>query len=236
MNTQSRNTIWLVLWAVSFLCAEHTVTAQGKFKDKADLQFLTGLNRGFGLGTNIIFEDLSTEFPFDIRIGLGYTWLNPGNSSKARRVFINDATNGTPEKKGRNIDLRLDLLKGMTLLGNSNSYWFVGPRYSFFNGNFKYVGGNEDFDITTKQFGIGGGLESRYAISDNLKLIATAGLDYYLAAKMQGHDTAYYRDNDNVNARNKQGSDTKYKYKDADNAVDQPKFMPRLMVGIQWDF
>jgi len=84
------------------------------------------------------------------------------------------------------------------------------------------VGGNEDFDVTSKQFGFGGGFESHYNISDNLKLVTNAGLDYYLGAKLQGHDTAYNPDDDNVNPRNKQESDGKYSYSDADKAVNQP--------------
>lgn len=161
--------------------------------------------------------------------------MNPGSSADARRIFINNATNGVPEEKGRSIDVRIDFLKPITLLGNSSSYWFIGPRYSKFRGNFKYVGGNEDFDVTSTQFGVGGGFESHYKISDGLQLIITGGLDYYLSAKLQGHDTSYYPDNDNVNARTDNETDTNFRYKDADKAVDQPKFMPRFLVGIQLD-
>lgn len=236
MFSIKRNRVSLGILALAFLCFYPSANGQSQFKEMADLQLLTGYNRGFGFGGNLVFNGLSSEFPFDIRFGAGYTLLNPGNSSDARRIFINNATNGTPEKKGRTFDLRMDLLKSMTLLGNSNSYWFIGPRYSFFNGNFKYVGGNEDFDVTSKQFGFGGGFESHYNISDHLKLVATAGLDYFLGAKLQGHDTAYSPDNDNVNPRNKQNSDGKYSYSDADKAINQPKFMPRVMVGVQWDF
>jgi len=208
---------------------------QSRFKEKTDFQFTTGLNRGFGLGASLVLNDLSKDFPFDIRLGIGYTWLNPGSSSDARRIFINDATNGVPEEKGHNIDLRIDLLKPITLLGNSSSYWFAGPRYSKFKGNFKYVGGNEDFDVTSSQFGFGGGLESHYKISDNIKLVIIGGLDYFLSAKLQGHDTSYYPDNDNVNARTNKDTDSKYRYKNADKAVDQPKWMPRFLVGVQLD-
>lgn len=60
-------------------------------------------------------------------------------------------------------------------------------------------------------------------------------MDYYLPAKLQGHDTSYYPDNDNVNAKTDNETDTKFRYKDADKAADQPKFMPRFLVGIQLD-
>jgi hypothetical protein len=208
---------------------------KNKFQEKTDFQFTTGLNRGFGIGSALVLHDLSSEFSFDIRLGVGYTWLNPGKSADARRIFINNATNGVPEKKGHNMDVRLDLLKPMTLLGNPSSYWFVGPRYSKFKGNFKYVGGNEDFDVSSTQYGFGGGFESHYKISAELKLIVTGGLDYFLGAKLQGHDTSYSPDNENVNARTDNETDTVFTYDDADKAIDQPKFMPRFLVGIQLD-
>ncbi|PKQ61704.1 hypothetical protein BZG02_14870 [Labilibaculum filiforme] len=222
--------LFLLLFASSIKAQE-----QNKFKQKTDFQFTAGLNRGINMGASLVLHELSTEFPFDIRFGVGYTWLNPGSSADARRIFINNATNGVPEEKGHSIDARIDFLKPMTLMGNTSSYWFIGPRYSKFRGNFKYVGGNEDFDVTSPQFGFGGGFESHYKISDGLKLIIIGGLDYYLPAKLQGHDTSYYPDNDNVNARTNNETDTNFRYKDADKAVDQPKFMPRFLVGIQLD-
>lgn len=208
---------------------------QTKFQQKTDFQFTTGLNRGVNLGASLVLHELAIEFPFNIRFGLGYTWLNPGNSADARRIFINNANNGVPENKGHSIDMRIDFLKQMTIMGNSSSYWFVGPRYSHFRGNFKYVGGNEDFDITSSQFGFGGGIESHYRISEGLQLIFIGGLDYFLSSKLQGHDTSYYPDNDNVNARTNNETNVKFRYKDANKAIDQPKFMPRFLVGIQLD-
>lgn len=208
---------------------------QTKFKEKTDFQFTAGLNRGFGLGVNLLFNDPAKEFPLDIRLGLGYTWLKPGSSSAARKIFINNASNGVPEEKGHNIDLRLDFLKKITILDNQDSYGYFGPRYSSFKGNFKYVGGNEDFDITTKQYGLGAGIESRYNISSNVKLVVSAGLDYFFDAKLQGHDTSYSPNNDNTNARTNNSTDEQFRYKDADKAIDQPGFMPRIMFGVQMD-
>lgn len=121
----------------------------------------------------------------------------------------------------------------MTLFGNESSYWFIGPRYSKFTGNFKYIGGNEDFDIVSNQYGVGAGFESHYNISNGLQLIFSAGMDYYFNAKLPGHDTSYYPDN--VNARENNETNTDFRYKDADKAVDQPKFMPRFMLGVQLD-
>ena len=43
-------------------------------------------------------------------LGIGYTTLDPGNASDARRIFINNATNGVPKKKGKAFDYRLDFM------------------------------------------------------------------------------------------------------------------------------
>ncbi len=229
------NPIYLLLIFIS--CQQINLTAQNSNKNSkpADLQIMAGMNRGFGLGSNIVFYNLSQSFPFELRFGIGYTWLNPGNSADARRIFINDATNGTPEKKGHNIDLRMDLMKSATIFGHTHSYWYIGPRYSFFKGNFRYVGGNEDFDVTSKQFGFGTGIESRYQMTSNLKFVISAGLDYFFPALMQGHDTSYSPDNDNVNPRTNRDTGDKYKFKDANNAIKQPELMPRIQMGIQWN-
>jgi hypothetical protein len=39
---------------------------------------------------------------------LAYTNMNPGNPADARKIFINDATNGDPEKSGWMWDVRFD--------------------------------------------------------------------------------------------------------------------------------
>ena len=43
-------------------------------------------------------------------MNFGYTQLNPSDALDARHIFINDNTNGTPQKKGRIFDFRLDFL------------------------------------------------------------------------------------------------------------------------------
>jgi hypothetical protein len=85
-----------------------------------------------------------------LRFGVGYTSLDPGSSSDARRIFINNATNGVPEEKGKAFDYRLDFLWETSLLNLEDSYIVFRPRYSSFRANFKYVGSNEDFDVTSK--------------------------------------------------------------------------------------
>ena len=226
---------FFVLCLFTSLAFNLSAQTDTKTNQHAELQVQAGMNRGFGLGSNILLKNFSQGFPFEFRLGLGYTWLNPGKSADARRIFINDATNGTPEKKGHNLDLRLDLMKSATIIGHTPAYWYFGPRYSFFKGNFKYIGGNEDFDVTSKQFGIGTGIESRYQMTSKFTFVISAGLDYYFPALMKGHDTSYAPDNDNVNTRTNRDTGEKYTYKDANKAIYQPYLMPRLQLGIQWE-
>ncbi len=90
-----------------------------------------------------------------IRVGAGYAWLDPGNSAGARRIFINNATNGVPETQGHTWDVRLDFLYATTMWGSVDSDLLTGPRYARFLGNFRYVGGNEDFDVVSHPGGWG---------------------------------------------------------------------------------
>ena len=174
------------------------------------------------------------SLPIQLRLGIGYTKLDPGNSADARRLFINNATNGVPEEKAKAFDYRLDVLWASNLF-NLEAYWSVGSRYSSSTANFKYVGGNEDFDVTSKQFGVGLGAESQFPISNKLNLIAAAGLDYFFNNTLKGHDTSYSPDNDNVNPRNdNQNNDAQFTYSDANESTKQPDFMPRLLLGVAY--
>ena len=111
----------------------------------------------------------------------------------------------------------------------------MGPRYSSFRANFKYIGGNEDFDVTSRQFGLGLGVESHFKMNAKLDLVVLAGVDYFFDNTLIGHDTQYSPDDDNVNARNdNENGDVEFTYKDADKAIKQPELMPRFMLGINY--
>ena len=183
---------------------------------------LTGYNRGYSMQANLGYRN--NQLPFELRGGIGYTFLNPGKAWDARRIFINNNTNGTPEKSGRSIDYRFDFLIPKSIFGLKNSYIVVGPRGSSFKGNFAYIGGNEEFDVVSTQWGLGGGLETRFSMSPKLNLVIAAGLDYYFPSTLHGHDTSYSPDNDNVNPRNdNENNDEPFVYKDADEAISQPR-------------
>ena len=195
-----------------------------------------GYNHGLGIKANVTASNFAPEFPFLLRLGIGYTFLNPGDALDARRIFINNNTNGTPEKKGRSLDLRLDFMISKPVFGIDDSYFTFGPRFSTFKGNFLYVGGNEDFDVTSHQWGIGAGLENHFKMTQNLYLVIGYGLDFYIPSTLTGHDTSYSPDNDNVNPRTDNQNDNVYFiYKNANRAIRQPELMPYLLLGVSFE-
>ena len=226
------NGMKMFAWATLLLMGM-VATASGQAKkgsSKFSAGLMAGYNRGLGFQGNL---SLQSGFPFDLRVGVGYAFLNPGNSADARRIFINNATNGTPEKSGRSIDYRLDFLFAKSIFGLKNSYLVLGPRGSSFKGTFKYIGGNEEFDVISHQWGLGLGMENHVTMTQKLSLVVVVGLDYYLPSTLHGHDTSYSPDNDNVNPRNdNENDDTPFTYKDANAAIYQPAFMPYAMIGL----
>jgi len=217
-----------------FLASTLLINAQSNHDSAFALGLNTGYNRGFAVQLNATALQPLQSLPIQIRFGIGYNKLDAGNSADARRIFINNATNGVPEEKAKSFDYRLDFLWSSNLFNLEETYWAVGPRYSSYTANFKYVGGNEDFDVTSKQFGVGLGAESYFLISAKINLVAAAGLDYFFNNTLQGHDTSYSPDNDNVNPRNdNQNNDEQFTYSDANKAVKQPGLMPRVLIGVQ---
>jgi hypothetical protein len=63
-------------------------------------------------------------------------------------------------------------------------------------------------------------------MSEKMSLPMSGGLDYFLQGALEGHDTAYSPDGEDVNPR--EG----YDYKDADRAVNQPEVAVHLLIGV----
>ncbi|MCX7549722.1 TonB-dependent receptor [Xanthomarina sp. F2636L] len=206
-----------------------TTTEDSKFA----LGISTGYNRGLGVQLSVTALKPLENIPLQIRFGVGLSKLDPGNAADARRIFINNATNGVPEKKASAFDYRLDFMLDSNLIPIENFQIAFGPRYTSYKANFNYVGGNENFDVTSNQFGIGIGAESQFKINNRLNLLAAVGIDYYFNSTLKGHDTSYSPDNDNVNPRNdNENNNEEFTYSDADKAINQPSFMPRVLIGL----
>ena len=126
MRSIIKSTFFFLFLASSFSIAQTGYGLSPKFY--GGLNF--GYNGGFGGQLNFTMTSFQSGFPLSIRFGFGYTNVDPGRPADARKIFINDATNGTPEENGYIWDLRFDLMLPVNVLYKSNIY--LGPRYSMF--------------------------------------------------------------------------------------------------------
>ncbi|MFH1195788.1 MAG: hypothetical protein V1720_08735 [bacterium] len=198
----------------------HNITAQTKQQFSGNIGF--GYNNGFGIEVNLMLRDFAEGFPLALRTGFGIAFIDPGKPMDARKIFINDNTNGVPEESGKIVDLRFDFMLPLS----KKIYLFAGPRYSMFTGNFKFVGGNEDFDVSSNQWAAGVGAEGYFKVSSAFDLVLSLGYDFYFKDALYGHDTTYTPDNENINSRKE------FEYKDADDAINQPNGSIRAMFGL----
>jgi hypothetical protein len=191
---------------------------------------LAGYKGGFGIRATGTVSGFTPSFPVSARLGISYVSVDAGHPLDARRVFINDATNGVPQEKGHYWDFSFDLLYPISLGSLERAQLYGGLRHARFTGNFRFIGGNEDFDINSNHWGFGSGLETYIGVTRSVDIVVSGGFDYYFSSRMTGHDTSYSPDGDDVNPR--QG----YSYDDADEAVGQPGFELQLMVGFDYHF
>ncbi|GAB4290698.1 MAG: hypothetical protein Kow0098_09500 [Ignavibacteriaceae bacterium] len=189
-----------------------------------------GYYDGFSFSGTGSVSGFAENFPLVVRFGIGYNFPDAGSPELTRKVFINDASNGTPESSASTWDFRLDLLYSTDLLGMKNTFIYFGPRFAVYNAHFEFIGGNEFYDIGSENFGLGGGIESHFRMTRNISLIISGGADYYFNSMIGGHDTFYSPDGNHINPR--EG----YDYQDADESVSQPKIEFRLMTGINYYF
>jgi len=184
---------------------------------------LVGYDKGTAIQAFGTVRGLAEGIPA-LRLGLGHTAVNPGSPTLARRVFVNQATNGTPEATGRTWDVGLDVL----LPRGPRTQMYVGLRHSSFLADFVFIGGNEDFEVRSSHWGVATGFEGGFPMARKLDLLLSCGAEYYLSSRLQGHDTSYSPNNQNVNPRED------FTYADADQAVGQPKLRLALLVGVAY--
>ena len=187
-----------------------------------------GHQRGLSLGMQFSVHNFAKSLPLALRVGLARATFDPGNAADARKIFINNNQGGTVVKSGKTWNYSFDFLYPFRLLNIPNTVLVVGPRYARFTGNFRYVGNNEDFDVVSKHWGIGLGLEASFAVTDKVNFLLSGGSEYFFPAELNGHDTSYWPDGEKVNPRED------YEYADADAAVNQPELQFRMMVGLSY--
>ncbi len=231
-RTAATSIVLLVATALGPVASGSRLLAQGGAPGGA--RFSAGATVGYNTGLQILALGRAAGFaeglPVALQLGIGYTSSDAGDPAAARRVFINNATNGIPEETGHSWDFALDALIPVRVLNFPRSYVSAGFRHARYTANFVYVGGNEDFDVTSTHWGLGAALGNDFAVSRRMDLMVNVGLDYYFSSTLTGHDTAYSPDGTAVNPREE------YDYGDADAAVGQPKFRPRLTTGLQLRF
>jgi hypothetical protein len=207
----------------------------------ADLSWsgLAGYQQGYGLRILGTVSELAPDFPIGFQFGFGYTLRDPGNPAAARAVFINDNTNGTADDMGAHVwDLRADVVWLIRKAGKlENVGIFAGPRYSMFTGRFRFVGGNEDFLVESNSVGVGAGLRGELRLGARWSLAAALGVDWFPKTSIYSHDATYASSGASTNARAKNGDAATYGYygwADADRAVNQPKLVPSVLLGVAW--
>jgi hypothetical protein len=183
-----------------------------------------GYQDGVSVQAFAMARDFANGFPLLARFRMARTTVEPGSAPEARKIFINDATNGTPREAGSTWDFGVD---GLYPVG-ARTHFFGGVRHTRFKANFKYVGGNEDFDVTSNHWGVAAGLEMQFPMGARSSLHLSGGAEYFFSSRLAGHDTSYSPDGDDVNPRKD------YTYNDADGAVNQPTWRPIALVGFSY--
>ncbi len=189
-----------------------------------------GYYGGVGLHASGTISNLSQGLPIEVRLGLGYSWVPTGDAERARRVFIDQATNGSARSRGKMWDGRLDVMVPVKLFGLEHSKVFGGLRRNHYTAYFEYIGGNETFDVNCNQWGTGAGVETSFNVSHHVDMLITAGADYYFRSTLSGHDTYYRPNGDDLHAKED------FTYKDADATIEQPDFNTRVMFGVAYRF
>jgi len=196
--------------------------------------FYGGLNVGYtgGLGIQATgsFMDFARDLPLSARFTVGYNSAGAGDPYAARQIFINDNTNGDPEKSASTWQFRFDLMFPAFTVGPQTLYFFAGPRYANYTANYNYIGGNENFDVKSSGWGAGLGFESWFAVREGSDLVLQLGLDWYAETAIEGHDTTYMPDGTHVNPRDG------YDYSAANDAIDQPSLELLGMIGMRFKF
>jgi hypothetical protein len=189
-----------------------------------------GYRGGAGGELNAGVSDFAQGFPMALRFAVGYSVRDAGNAADARRIFVNDATDGTPEENGSFMDYRFDLMYHFQWRTVKDLRLSGGVRYAQSTSHFKYIGGNEDFEVTGNQWGLGAGLEGHFPITKHVDFTIGAGIDYFFKAALTGHSRTYSPDGDDVDPRED------YTYDDADAAINQPSLVGRALIGLSYAF
>jgi hypothetical protein len=197
---------------------------------------MSGYYDGPSVSGTFGFKEIFEKVPLGLELELGYSWTHTGDPLLACQVFINQNQNNNHEtiNSGGVLDLGLNGTYPLNqTYGTVKFTLFGGPRMARWAVRHEYVNGNEDFDIVSWVWGLGGGLRGSMPLSQSFTAVLQLGVDYYFRSSIYGHDATYYPDNANINARNN-GAGYTYTYDDALRATTVPHIRPRVMIGLQF--
>lgn len=187
--------------------------------------------RGDLSGTlGIGFRDLIPSIPIGARLTAGVAYqFDSGDATAARRIFINDNEGGSIEKWGLSHMLSLDITYRLASGKSLAIDGYAGPRVSFYSAHFGFIGNNEVFAARSDAFGLGAGMQAVLRTGPRLSTLLSAGADFYFPAMLYAHGTYYY-----TPSGVDQVPRDAYTYKDADAAVNQPRFVPVAFMGFEY--
>lgn len=183
-----------------------------------------------------VLRNIFEKFPIGAEVELGYSWTRKGDAILARQVFIDQATGGNnaAQSSGGVLDMGINATYPLIReYGPVKFHAFGGVRYARWAVRHQYKGGNEDFDVVSHRWGMGGGVRGVVKLNTNFNAFAQLGLDFYFKSSYYGHDATYFPNDRNENARNN-GAGYTYTYADAERATTAPRLRPRVMVGFQF--
>jgi hypothetical protein len=228
MNTKMKALVVAMLGAAVISVPAHAV-------DHYDV-LSAGYYDGASVAGTVGFDNIFEKVPLGLELELGYSWSSLGEAIPACQVFINQNQNNSKTiSSGGTLDLGLNATYPLpnVMFGPVKFWVFAGPRWARWDARHEYINGNEDFDVTGKVWGLGGGLRGIMPLGKKFRALLQLGLDYYPRGSIYGHDATYNPDNNNINARNN-GAGYTYTYADAEAATAVPHLRPRVMLGLMF--
>ncbi len=195
----------------------------------------TGYYDGPSVSGAIGLKDMFDKVPVEFEATLGYSWSDTGDASLACQVFINQNQLGRDTKSsGGTLDAGINALYPLNrTYGPIKLFVLGGPRYARWDVRHQYLNGNEDFNVVSHVWGMGGGVRGVVELNKHFNAVMQLELNYYPRTSIYGHDATYYPDDNNVNARDN-GAGYTYTYADAVRATAVPHIRPRVMIGFQF--
>ena len=162
---------------------------------------MTGYTGGFGINLYGTISEFSYDTPLSVRFGGGYNIREAGNPWDARKIFINDNTNGDPAESAHSFDLRLDFAYPVNLFSIRKSLLKLDQDILCIHPHLNLLAAMNFLILQLHNSDLVQDLETYFGISPNLSLVFSGGFDYYFDAQIGGHDSAYNPDGTDVSGR-----------------------------------